>query len=536
MYDMFAAINLYSPWFWLPAGFVLIGSLAIAGIGRRHAVMHLLIMTVLVAVTHRAGMEYIALPGGFELRVDWWRAGLLILLVAEIIQLRIDTATGSFPNLFGLAYLMLAALAAGFADLSAHFPLAEFIVDRIAWEFSSFADLPFPSDLMGRLHPYEGTASQINWAPLIRESAMAFLVITILHSFTFWFCLTIHRSSGWPKYWPAVRDRVSISAMWTGGARRNWYIPALILLVWHAWIQVEQGTGPAGNVILITGMPVFLGHLIVLLFFMFRGNAKSIRRAVLAEVTEDDRLCDNCSYAQRGTPGDRCPECGTPIDAKAPPAFGFRRPQSRVRRTWLATRPAILTLTLLSLPAWLSPVLWQVPVEFRKLVPAAIRPTGYVAGVPRPRPIRFPGIRRFQLPTQSLPEIPVRLDAVTTIDRQNHERVVIVPKLQWSEADKSDLVILHIGHWMDARFDPAHAPSYYEQRIAYKFKRAAGLKRIWTQYEHIRMGNVNFSTVIRQTERLRTGYEFRIILHDTTTTVSSTMRSQYDGDLCWLAE
>lgn len=247
---------------------------------------------------------------------------------------------------------------------------------RFAWRIGPWKRVPIPFD--SSAFDYAAGDSGLSWIEWVPNAAaslfLASLFLSILHGGLFATLFVTYAHRGWPPYVQDLHNRIHWVRLWRACLLRSWWVLPVFGLVHGVWKWVEFGQSYAqcGNIRL--EWPFQLAILILAILSSARIATKTIVAAVIAELKPDDRRCHRCAYLLRGLTNPVCPECGETIPQAHVPRFSlFRRNAPRCRSA-LRTTWWLVSLAVISAPAWEPIAYTALPQSVSSRLPGAMVP------------------------------------------------------------------------------------------------------------------------------------------------------------------
>lgn len=372
-------------------------------------------------------------------------------------------------------------------------PIVDFWFTRLGWWLGPWRTFPLPYDYEAQ--PYWPGESLI----LVLSMVLAMLLgcaslILLTHGAVFRVTVLLHRWFGWPRYWPDVKDSISLRTAWVESARRSWWIWPAILLIWAFWSSIAAGLRDAFYPLINDGLPFLIANVITLGLAYAYTSSRVVRGHVVALLRPEDLHCVKCDYRLRGLQSRRCPECAHPFDPDARPEFRFKWERFDGRGRCRRFVRVLLPIALLAAPLWVPLAILGVPRTWLQWIPPSLQP----------------GQRVINYDPNAFP---IRLDAVCCIRRGDELGIV---RFRKRTLYRGECVA---GYWPSAGSFGRHPPEQRTMRMAVM---GAG----WNQT----VGPWNF--------RCHWGGQNMIWLSrpDATYEVEAMLVEDFDGDLSWAEE
>lgn len=314
----------------------------------------------------------------------------------------------------------------------------------LAWRLGPWSRFPIPFDSsVFRLAGIGLEGGFLDWAPSLAAAFfVAAIFLSAMHYGLFSLVFAVYSRCGWPPYLKDVRSRVSRIQLWKKCLLRGWWVfPVFGCLdqfwSWFCWGQMYAQCGNLSS----DGLFGFM-LLMLAVFAYLRTIARVQISTVLAEIREDERRCDRCSYLLRGLTQPICPECGSIIRSDVPPRFSLQRKSSPLRRRVGRLAWCSVVIAVVSLPIW-EPA---INVVLSNWVAARLPGSGWIAAnLPN-----FIG-RRFSWADTGM--YPLRLGTFGIL--RNDDNQVLVLYSPGRKGQPSSLVWWQWKVWHDWSEDPS---------------------------------------------------------------------------------
>ena len=372
-------------------------------------------------------------------------------------------------------------------------PIVDFWFTRLGWWLGPWRAFPLPYDFEAR--PFRPAESLI----LVLSMVLGILLmltslILLTHGAVFRVTVLLHRWFGWPRYWPDVKDSISLRTAWAESARRSWWIWPVVLLIWAFWSSIAAGLRDAFYPLINDGLPFLIANVITLGLAYAYTSARVVRGHVVALLRPEDLHCVKCDYRLRGLPSRLCPECAHPFDPDQRPEFRLKWERFDGRGRCRRFVRVLLPIALLAAPLWVPLVILGVPRTWLQWIPSSLQPDHRVID---DNPIAFP----------------IRLDAVCRIRRG--EELCIVRFRKHTSFTASYVA----GCW-------SSAASFGRLPPEQKTRGEIGMVAFWSPT----IGPWKLSYLMHGENMI---WLFRL---DATYEVEAMLVEDFDGDLSWAEE